>query len=176
MSTDPSNTETPEAVPLGPALEPVTVSERYDSLDVLRGVAVLGILVMNIYSFGLPAAAYSNPTFYGGQAGANLVTWIITHLFFEVKFMTIFSALFGAGLAVMFQRAEERRRPLGVIYYRRIVWLLVFGFLHAYLLWWGDILFSYAFAGLFIYLFRRRSTRTLIVVGLSVLVIPSLPR
>ena len=157
----------------GPRLEPVASAERYDSMDVLRGVAVLGILGMNIYYFGLPAAAYGNPTLYGGSAGANLVTWIVTHLFFEIKFMTIFSALFGAGLAVMFQRAEARSRPLAGVYYRRILWLLVFGLAHAYLLWSGDILVLYATTGLLIFLFRRRSPKTLIIVGCSILLIPS---
>lgn len=162
------------ATPLGPPLEPITSFERHDSLDVLRGFAVLGILAMNIYYFGMPAAAYSNPTVYGGSGGAHLVTWVVTHLFFEIKFMTIFSALFGAGLVVMFQRAEARQRPLGKIYYRRILWLLIFGLVHAYGLWVGDILVTYAIAGLLIFLFRRRSPKTLIIVACSVLLIPSL--
>jgi uncharacterized protein len=129
---------------------------------------------MNIYFFGLPAAAYSNPALYGGSGGAHLVTWVVTHLFFEAKFMTIFSALFGAGLVVMFQRAEARQRPLAKIYYRRILWLLIVGLVHAYALWAGDILVTYAIAGLLIFLFRRRSPKALIIVGCSVLLIPSL--
>lgn len=161
-----------ETAPLGPPLEPIRSFERYDSLDVLRGVAVLGILAMNIYFFGLPGAAYSNPTVYGGSRGADLATWVVTHLFFEVKFMTIFSALFGAGLVVMFQRAEARRQSLAKIYYRRILWLLVFGLIHAYGLWSGDILVAYAIAGLLIFLFRRRSPRTLIMTACLVLLIP----
>jgi uncharacterized protein len=171
-SERPSQTE--GAAPLGPPLEPIAPFERYDSLDVLRGFAVLGILAMNIYFFGMPAAAYSNPSLYGGSGGANLVTWVITHLIFEVKFMTIFSALFGAGLVVMFQRAEARQQPLAKIYYRRILWLLIFGLVHAYALWSGDILVTYAISGLLIFLFRRRSPKTLIIVGCSVLLIPSL--
>jgi uncharacterized protein len=150
------------------------VFERYDSVDVLRGVAVLGILAMNIYALGLPGAAYSNPTVYGGTTGLNLATWVLTHLFFELKFMTIFSALFGAGLVIMFQRAEARNRPLGKVYYRRVLWLLIFGLVHAYALWWGDILVTYAITGLLIFLFRRRSPKTLIIVGFCVMLIPSL--
>lgn len=170
MTPDPNDT----ATPVGPPLEPIASLERYDSIDVLRGVAVLGILAMNIYFFGMPAAAYSNPSLYGGASGVNLITWLITHLFFEMKFMTIFSALFGAGLVVMFQRAEARRRPLAGIYYRRILWLLVFALVHAYALWRGDILFTYGIAGLLIFLFRRRSPRALIIVGCLILLIPSL--
>jgi uncharacterized protein len=127
---------------------------------------------MNIYFFGLPAAAYSNPSVYGGSSGADLVTWVVTHLFFEAKFITIFSALFGAGLVVMFQRAEARHRPLARIYYRRILWLLIFGLIHAYGIWGGDILVTYAIVGLLIFLFRRRSPRTLIIVACLVLLIP----
>lgn len=164
-----------QAVPSpGPPLEPIASFERHDSLDVLRGFAVLGILAMNIYFFGLPAAAYSNPSVYGGSTGADLVTWVTTHLFFELKFMTIFSMLFGAGLVVMFQRAEARHRPLAKIYYRRILWLLIFGLVHAYGLWVGDILVTYAITGLLIFLFRRRSAKALIIVGCAVLLIPSL--
>jgi uncharacterized protein len=129
---------------------------------------------MNIYFFGMPSAAYNNPSIYGGSTGADLVTWVVTHLFFEVKFMTIFSALFGAGLMVMFQRAEARHRPLAKVYYRRILWLLFFGLVHAYALWSGDILVTYALTGLLTFLFRRRSARTLIIVGSAVLLIPSL--
>ena len=162
-----------EATP-GTPLEPIASFEREESLDVLRGFAVLGILAMNIYFFGMPAAAYSNPSLFGGASGLPLVTWVFTHLFFEVKFMTIFSALFGAGLVVMFQRAQAKRRPLAKVYYRRILWLLVIGLVHAYALWLGDILVTYAIAGLLIFLFRRRSPRALIIVGCSVLVIPSL--
>jgi uncharacterized protein len=160
--------------PLGSPLEPIASFERHHSLDVLRGVAVLGILAMNIYFFGLPAAAYSNPSVYGESWGVHLATWAFTHLFFEIKFMTIFSALFGAGLVVMFQRAEARHRPLAKIYYRRILWLLLIGLVHAYALWVGDILVTYALAGLLLFLFRRRSPKTLLIVGCSVLLIPSL--
>jgi uncharacterized protein len=129
---------------------------------------------MNIYFFGLPAAAYSNPSVYGGSTGAHLVTWVATHLFFELKFMTVFSALFGAGLVVMFQRATARQRPLAKVYYRRILWLLIFGLVHAYALWVGDILVTYAITGMVIFLFRRRSAKTLIIVGCAVLLIPPL--
>ncbi|MBD3337321.1 MAG: DUF418 domain-containing protein [Candidatus Eisenbacteria bacterium] len=158
--------------PLGTPLQPIAATERLGSLDVLRGFAVLGILAMNIYSFGLPGAAYSNPAVYGGSSGADLITWITTHLFFEMKFMAIFSALFGAGLVLMFQRAEARGRPLKRTYYRRVLWLLVIGLLHAYALWVGDILVTYAIAGMLIFLFRRLSPKKLIIVGLSILLLP----
>ena len=76
---------------------PVSASERITSIDTLRGVAVLGILVMNIYGFAMSFAAYQNPLAHGGTEWYNLGTWFFTHIFFDQKFMAIFSILFGAG-------------------------------------------------------------------------------
>jgi len=87
---------------------PVTASERITSIDTLRGVAVLGILVMNIYAFAMPIVAYQNPLAMGGTEWYNLGTWFFTHIFFDQKFMTIFSLLFGAGLTMMAMRAKAR--------------------------------------------------------------------
>ncbi len=153
---------------------PVRAEERIVSVDVIRGIAVLGILAINIYSFALPAAVLKNPPLSGGFTGADLATWIATHMLFYHKFMPIFSMLFGAGLILLASRLESKGLPLRRLYYRRILWLLVFGLLHAYLLWIGDILYFYAVCGLFIYLFRRRSSRTLIILGvvLYLVVVP----
>ena len=76
---------------------PVTAAERLVSLDTLRGVAVMGILVMNVYAFAMPLAAYYNPLVMGGADVLNMGTWFFTHLFFDQKFMSIFSMLYGAG-------------------------------------------------------------------------------
>jgi uncharacterized protein len=148
-----------------PVLGPVSSQERLDSVDVLRGFALLGILVMNIVSFGLPDAAYNTPTVAGGFTGANFACWLFAYVFFDLKMMTIFSLLFGAGLILMTERAEARVGSLRGIYYRRIVWLIVFGLVHAYVLWYGDILFMYGVCGLLLYLFRRRSPRFLLILG-----------
>ncbi len=151
-----------------PVLEPVAEPERIAAVDTLRGFALLGILAMNIIAFALPDAAYGNPLIAGGFAGADYVAWLTNHLFFELKMMSIFSMLFGAGLVLMADRAEARGGTPRGIYYRRVLWLLVFGLAHAYLLWWGDILYSYAVCGLLLYLFRRRSPKVLITLGLLV--------
>ncbi|MBD3216910.1 MAG: DUF418 domain-containing protein [candidate division Zixibacteria bacterium] len=142
---------------------PIAPEERISSMDILRGVAVLGILAMNIYSFGLPASAYANPFAYGGTDSINIGTWFITHTLFALKFMSIFSMLFGAGLMVMYQRFQESGRPLKKIYYRRIRWLILFGFIHAFLIWNGDILFLYGICGLVLFVFRKFSVKTLIL-------------
>ncbi len=157
----------PESAPL----DPVAVTERIAAVDVLRGFALLGILGMNIYAYALPFAAYFNPLAYGATTGVNHLTWKFTYLFFDLKFMAIFSMLFGAGLILMSNRAEAAGRTFAKIYYRRILWLLVIGLLHAYFLWWGDILFGYAICGLLLYPFRRRSAALLIVLGAVVLLI-----
>ena len=144
---------------------PVTGSERFNSIDTLRGIAVLGILVMNIYGFAMPMAAYSNPLAYGGTEWFNIGTWYFTHLIFDQKFMTIFSILFGAGLIMMSTRAESRGSKYTGIWYRRNFWLLLIGALHGYLIWFGDILFSYALMGMLIFPFRKRRPRTLIIIA-----------
>jgi len=101
----------------------------------------------------------------GGTEWYNLGTWFVTHVFFDMKFMSIFSMLFGGGLVIMWQRAQARGAPFAGIYYRRQFWLLVIGAAHAYLIWFGDILVAYATMGMIIYLFRAASARRLIVVG-----------
>ncbi len=134
---------------------PVNVAERIGSLDLLRGFAVLGILVMNIQSFSMPDPAYFNPTTYGDLTGINLAVWTLSHLLTDLKFMSIFSILFGAGMVLLCQRLEQSGIKPSGIYYRRVLWLLVFGILHAYLLWHGDILVWYSVTALVAYLFWR---------------------
>ena len=135
-------------------------------MDVLRGFALLGILAMNIVGFGWPDAAYGNPFRGGGFEGLDRGVWFFNHMVFEAKMMTIFSMLFGAGLVLMDQRAEKRGAKIRGVYYRRILWLLVIGLIHSYLIWWGDILVLYAECGLFLYFFRNLRPRTLIILGL----------
>ncbi len=144
---------------------PVTPAERLVSLDTLRGVAVMGILVMNVYAFAMPLAAYYNPLIMGGTDALNRGTWFFTHVFFDQKFMSIFSMLYGAGLVMMMNRAEARDVPFTPVFYRRSIWLIVFGLLHGYFIWFGDILFHYALMGMIVFLFRKASPRTLITIA-----------
>ena len=151
------------------AAAPVPGSERLASLDVLRGVAILGILVMNIYAFAMPLPAYNNPLIMGGTEAINIGTWFVTHILFDQKFMSIFSMLFGAGMILMMDRAESRGAAFGPIYYRRTFWLLLLGMLHGYLVWFGDILFHYALMGMIVYPFRKASPGILIAVACAIL-------
>jgi uncharacterized protein len=162
------------ATPDIPLAGPVTVKERIQSIDVLRGVALLGILAMNIQDFSMIGAAYMNPTTYGDLHGLNYAIWYVCMLFADLKFMSIFSMLFGAGILLMTSRIEASGRRAGPIHYRRMGWLAVFGCLHGYLLWTGDILFTYAICGMVAYLARKWKPRTLIISGLLYVAVASL--
>ena len=168
---------TPVSLPATPALPisgPVTVKERIQSIDVLRGVALLGILAMNIQDFSMIGSAYLNPTSYGDFRGWNYAVWYVCMLFADLKFMSIFSMLFGAGILLMTSRIEASGRRAGPIHYRRMGWLALFGCLHGYLLWPGDILFTYALCGMVAYLARRWKPRTLILSGLIYVAVASI--
>jgi uncharacterized protein len=162
---------TSQSAELGADLGPILGQDRISSIDTIRGVALFGILLMNIVGFGLPSA-YSNPTNYGGAEGLNLIAWIMNNMFFEGTMRGMFSMLFGAGIILMTSRAEERGGGIEVadIYYRRTLWLFAFGVVHSWLLlWFGDILYWYGIGGLFLFVFRKARPRTLIILGLLVL-------
>ena len=148
------------------ATGPVPLEERIHSLDILRGIAVLGILLMNISSFAMIGSAYFNPTAWGDLTGINRTVWTLLHLFADQKFMTIFSILFGAGIVIFAERCEAKGRKPAGLHYRRSFWLLVFGLLHAYLMWFGDILVAYACCAFVVYLFRRLRPGWLLTLGL----------
>ncbi len=153
---------------------PTGLSERIQSLDVLRGFAVLGILIMNIQSFSMIRAAYINPTAYGDLTGLNKWIWILSHLFACEKFMTVFSILFGAGIVLLTRRLESKGLSAAGIHYRRTFWLIVIALIHAYWFWYGDILFVYGLSALLVFLFRKASPKKLLVAGLIVIAVPSL--
>ena len=150
----------------------VAQDARIDSLDVLRGFALLGILIMNIQLFAMPNAAYFNPTAYGDLNGANLYVWLGSRLLADQKFMTIFSMLFGAGIVLMAARAERSGDAVRV-HYRRMGWLALIGLAHAHLLWAGDILFLYAVCGMLVYPLRRLSPGLLLAAGTATVAVAS---
>jgi uncharacterized protein len=153
---------------------PVNLQERIVSLDVLRGLAVMGILIMNIQSYSMISAAYINPTAYGDLTGLNKWVWILSHLFADQKFMTLFSLLFGAGVLLFMERLASKGDSSLGLHYRRTFWLFIFGIAHAYLLWYGDILVTYAMCALIIVLLRKLSPKTLVLIGFFLILIPSL--
>lgn len=154
----------------GPTLE----RERIDSLDTLRGFALLGILVMNIQSFSMPSSAYMMPNAYGSLEGLNGLVWLVGYLFFDLKFMAMFSMMFGAGIVLMSQHRETAEKPVLRLHYRRMILLLVFGMVHAYAIWYGDILAPYAICGMWVVWLRRWPARRLCICGAVLIVVGSL--
>lgn len=152
---------------------PTAKAERIQSLDLLRGIAILGILIMNIQSMSMPGAAYINPTAYGDLEGLNYWVWVLSHLFADQKFMTLFSVLFGAGILLVSQRMEEKSGSSITFHFKRNFWLLVIGLMHAYLIWYGDILVTYALCSFLVFWLRNLSPRRLMIVGILVLSIPT---
>ena len=138
---------------------------RLASLDVVRGVAVLGILLLNIISFGLPEAAYVNPRAYGGWHGADLAAWCINFVLFDGKMRGLFSFLFGASMLLVIERAETNGEDAAKVHYRRMIWLLAFGLAHLWLVWHGDILTHYALVGMIAFALRRLSVGRMLVLG-----------
>jgi len=154
-------------------LEPLTPQKRIISLDILRGFAVLGILIMNIQSFAMPSAAYINPTAFENLEDINFYVWVLSHVFANQKFMAIFSMLFGAGIILISQKARKEHLRSGNLQYRRLFWLLIIGIFHAYLLWYGDILVAYAICGFFMFAFRGKKKAYLFRAGVIFLLVGS---
>lgn len=159
-----------------PSTRPVENAERISSVDMLRGVALLGILLMNIQNFGLPGAAYENPRAWGGDSGWNLIYWIVNQIFFEGKMRFLFSLLFGVGAVLLTERAVERGAGLAAadIWLRRCLWMTLFGLIHAYFIWEGDILYTYGTVGLGLFVFRVMRPKTLLWSAAFVLLLISL--
>ena len=144
--------------------QPTAAAERITAIDSLRGFALLGILLMNIVAMGMYGAAYDNPTVTGGSTGPNLGVWAVLHVLAEGKMRCLFSLVFGASIILLTSRLEKRGNSAD-IYYRRNLWLVLFGVVHAYLLWLGDILYPYALCALALYPFRNMPGKKLITIG-----------
>lgn len=158
----------------GSTISPVSKTDRIVSIDLLRGLALLGILIMNIQHFSMPTAAYINPTAYGDLSGLNKWVWVVSHILASEKFMSIFSMLFGAGVILFTQRTELKGLNSAVLHYRRMGWLLLFGLIHGYLLWSGDILVTYSLCGMLIFLFRNKRPVSLVRIAIAFFLVPML--
>jgi len=135
---------------------------RIATLDIVRGVAVMGILAMNVVGFALPFQAYMNPVALGPASEADMVSWLVSFILIDGKMRGLFSFLFGASMLLVIERAEANGEPSEIVHYRRMFWLLFFGLIHLYLIWFGDILVGYALVGMIAFLFRNLSQRALI--------------
>lgn len=144
-------------------------SDRIATLDIVRGVAVMGILTMNIVAFGMPEAAYFNPRAYGGDAGIDLIAYLVNFVLFDGKMRGLFSFLFGASALLVIERAEAQGLSAARVHYARMGWLLVFGLLHLYLFWWGDILNHYALIGMILFRFRAWGITALVKLAITLI-------
>lgn len=147
--------------------EPQT--NRLVSIDALRGIAVLGILMMNVQGFAMTPMAYDDPTMMMDLTGANLTVWSVAHTFFALKFITIFSTLFGAGIILMTGDGDSTGK-----HYPRMLWLLLIGAIHAYIFWWGDILVHYALLGMIAVNARKMSVGKLTIFGILLILVGGL--
>lgn len=147
-------------------LQPVETGARIHTLDVLRGVAVLGILAVNAAAFALPMSAAMSPEqspfpLVGESAAAH---WLV-EVFFHQKFITLFSMLFGVSIFLV--GGERRDEAGGRVLRRRLMWLGLFGLIHGLAFWYGDVLLLYAWSGLFVMLMRSMPARPLILFGIG---------
>lgn len=149
----------------------IAPGQRIATIDVVRGVAVLGILAMNIVNFAMPRAAYMNPRAYGGWEGVDLAAWAIDFVLVDGKMRGLFSLLFGASMLLVIDRAEARGENPATIHYSRMAWLLAFGLAHLFLVWDGDILAHYALVGMIAFLCREMPVHRLVGMALVLLLI-----
>jgi len=146
-----------------------TAPDRILTLDVIRGVAVMGIFSVNVIAFAMIESAYFNPAAYGGHTGANLALWATNMVLIDGKMRTLFSMLFGASMLLVIERAECNGRSGWWTHFRRMIVLLGFGLLHYYFIWFGDILTLYAMSGLIAFLFKGMTPEKLIALGAALL-------
>jgi uncharacterized protein len=142
---------------------------RILTLDAVRGVAVMGILLMNIVGFGMPESAYSNPMAYGGHTGIDFAAWLANAILIDGKMRGLFSLLFGASMLLVIERAAAKGENAAIVHYSRMIWLFVFGMAHLVLLWWGDILNHYAMIGAIAWFFRKLPPHKLVAMAIVLL-------
>jgi uncharacterized protein len=159
--------------PTTPLAAPVAQQERITILDSLRGIAILGILLMNIPGFGLPEVQTSDPSVFN-ETGINYKTWYVVDWALAGTQRAIFSMLFGAGIILFISRLEKRMNGMepAIYFFRRQMWLLAFGLFNAFvLLWFWDILYAYAIFGMLLFVFYRKSPKTLLILAFVCLVL-----
>jgi uncharacterized protein len=125
----------------------------------------MGILAMNIVAFAMIPPAYINPLAYGTESGLDLAAWAFNFVFVDGKMRGLFSFLFGASLLLVIEKAEAKGESPARVHFSRMLWLLLFGLLHYYFIWYGDILTGYALIGLVAWFFRKLEPRKLIFWG-----------
>lgn len=148
-------------------LQPISERQRLEHIDIIRGFAIFGILLVNMAHFSYPDLYlyFIGPdNFFMREWGAlDKITHQLLNIFVQMKFITMFSFLFGFGMIIMMERVVERGGKFGFIYTRRLFILLIFGCIHAFFIWDGDILTEYALLGFVLLLFRNRKPKTILI-------------
>ena len=162
-----SNTSPSSCPSTSAPLAPLRESARITSLDLIRGVAVLGILLMNAVSFRFDLPEYLNLSAGGSETWLDWTIGILGEIFVDQKFMGLFSLLFGAGMILFIDRAAARGRHAVLLNMWRNLLLLTIGSLH-FLLWEGDVLMIYAISSFFLVALRKLPDKTLISIGVLV--------
>ncbi|MFO0938001.1 MAG: DUF418 domain-containing protein [Gemmataceae bacterium] len=152
----------PAEIPAEAPISPVPEASRNRLIDALRGVALLGILLMNIPGFAMPD--YSSESFRNDPTNVNFWVRAVINTVFEGKMRALFGMIFGAGVVLFVTRKEQSGKSVTGLFYRRMFWLILFGLIHAHvILWLGDILFLYGVCGMIVYLFRNVNPKYLIL-------------
>ncbi len=138
-------------------------SQRIITLDVIRGIAVMGIFSVNVIAFAHIFPAYMNPSAMGLEGEADLVTWFANFILIDGKMRSLFSMLFGASMLLVIDRALASGQSSASVHFRRMIVLAAIGLIHFYFIWFGDILFLYAAIGMVAYLFRKKAPRSLLI-------------
>jgi uncharacterized protein len=159
-----------DAAASAPAMTPTSASERIDVIDILRGLALFGILTANMRGFSAPAQVYFDvDALFKGHLDQLVQSWV--YILVQGKFITLFSFLFGLGFAVQMDRARQRGQSVS-FYPRRLFILLLFGLIHSWFIWWGDILVGYALTGFLLLLFRNAKQRTIALWAIALFSVP----
>src|SRR5690625_408532 len=159
-------------------LQPTQLRERIEHIDTIRGVAILGILLVNMAHFSYPdlyLMIIGNDNFFiNNWSNIDHVTKFLLDTFVQMKFITMFSFLFGFGMILMKDRIEAKELSFKLVYSRRLFVLLFFGCIHAFFIWDGDILTEYALLGFLLLLFSNRRAKTLFIWAISLYAIYTL--
>lgn len=150
---------------------PVQPEERIALIDVLRGIALFGIIAANMRGFAGPLMTYFHTDLLW-QTRSDFWVQAFVDTFIQGKFITLFAFLFGVGFSLQFSRAEARQSRFGPIYRRRLEALILIGLLHQVLFWWGDILVSYGLGGFLLMAFRKRASKTILIWILGIMLLP----
>lgn len=145
---------------------PAATPGRIESLDIIRGIAVMGIFSVNVVGMAMIQMAYFYPPAFGFETMADKIMWTINFVLVDGKFRSLFSILFGASMLLVIERAVAAGRSPAKTHYARMIVLMLFGLAHFTLLWWGDILTHYAAAGMVAFFFWKRKARTLLYIAI----------